>query len=75
MKYYIATSLSRVTAHHLVRDALKRFGHAICYDWTLHGSVKSVSLERLREVAIYELNAFQKLILWLSSFLEEPVHI
>jgi hypothetical protein len=57
MKYYIATSLSRVTAHNLVRDALMKFGHAICYDWTLHGSVKSVSFERLREVAIYELNA------------------
>lgn len=56
MKYYIATSLSRGIAHNLVRDALKRFGHAISCDWTLHGSVKSVSIERLREVAIFELN-------------------
>lgn len=56
MKYYIATSLSRMTAHHAVRDALKIFGHEISYDWTLHGSVKSVSKERLREVAERELD-------------------
>jgi hypothetical protein len=55
MKYYIATSLARAAAHNLVRDALEKFGHALCYDWTLHGSVKSVSFERLREVAIFEL--------------------
>ena len=30
-------------------------GHEISYDWTLHGSVKSVSKERLREVAELEL--------------------
>ena len=56
MKYYIATSLSRTTAHHLVRDALEILGHEISYDWTLHGSVKSVSKERLREVATNELD-------------------
>ena len=55
MNYYIATSLSRMIAHNLVRDALKMFGHEISYDWTLHGSVKSVSKERLREVSIREL--------------------
>lgn len=57
MKYYIATSLSRVMAHNLARDALKKFGHEITYDWTWHGSVKSVSKQRLREVAINELKA------------------
>lgn len=56
MKFYIATSLSRMSAHQTVRDSLKRFGHEISYDWTLHGSVKSVSKERLREVASLELN-------------------
>ena len=55
MKYYIATSLSRVAAHHTVRDALKKWGHEISYDWTLHGSVKSVSKDLLREVAELEL--------------------
>jgi nucleoside 2-deoxyribosyltransferase len=55
MKYYIATSLSRTTAHQLVKDALKICGHELSYDWTLHGSVKSVSKERLREVAELEL--------------------
>ncbi len=41
----------------MVRDALKIRGHEISYDWTLHGSVKSVSKERLREVAALELDA------------------
>lgn len=57
MKFYIATSLSRMTAHHMVRDALKNCGHELTYDWTLHGSVKSVSKERLQEVASLELDA------------------
>ncbi|MEI8364851.1 MAG: nucleoside 2-deoxyribosyltransferase [Parachlamydiaceae bacterium] len=55
MKYYIATSLSRATAHNIVRDTLKTCGHEISYDWTSHGSVKSVSKERLQEVATLEL--------------------
>jgi Nucleoside 2-deoxyribosyltransferase len=55
MKYYIATSLSRITAHHVVRDTLRTWGHEISYDWTLHGSVKSVSKARLQEVATLEL--------------------
>lgn len=55
MKYYIATSLSRMAAHQTVRDALKTCGHEISYDWTLHGSVKSTSKERLQEVATLEL--------------------
>src|SRR5207237_7921708 len=40
----------------VVRDALKTCGHEISYDWTLHGSVKSTSEERLREVATLELD-------------------
>lgn len=56
MKFYIATSLSRMTDHRIVRDMLRQCGHEISYDWTLHGSVKSVSKERLQEVASLELN-------------------
>lgn len=55
MKYYIATSLSRMPAHQVVRDTLKVYGHEISYDWTTHGSVKSISKERLQEVAELEL--------------------
>lgn len=55
MKYYIATSLSKGKAHNVVRNALNLLGHEISYDWTLHGNVKSVSKERLREVSICEL--------------------
>ena len=43
-------------AHNVVRDNLNTWGHDISYDWTLHGSVKSTSKERLREVATLELN-------------------
>ncbi|HEX4839785.1 MAG TPA: nucleoside 2-deoxyribosyltransferase [Rhabdochlamydiaceae bacterium] len=60
MKYYIATSLSRAPAHRIVKDALTICGYEISYDWTLHGSVKSVSKERLREVAILELEGIAK---------------
>ncbi len=55
MKFYIATSLSKASAHNTLRDALTKYGHEISYDWTLHGSVKSVSKERLQEVALLEL--------------------
>lgn len=57
MKYYIATSLSRMAAHRIVKDALTACGHELSYDWTLHGSVKSTSKERLQEVATLELDA------------------
>jgi nucleoside 2-deoxyribosyltransferase len=60
MKFYIATSLSRATAHHVVRDALRTCGHEISYDWTSHGSVKSASKERLQEVATLELNGISE---------------
>lgn len=60
MKYYIATSLLRADAHHIVRDALQNLGHELSYDWTSHGSVKSVSKERLREVATLELGGIAK---------------
>jgi len=55
MKYYIATSLSNWKSHNKVRDALGLFEHKLTYDWTFHGSVKSVSKERLQEVAVREL--------------------
>ena len=60
MKYYIATSLSRAAHHNLVRDALESFGYKISYDWTLHGSVKLVSKERLQEVAVHELSGISE---------------
>lgn len=56
MKFYIATSLSKMTAHNTVRNSLQKLGYEISYDWTVHGSVKSVSKKRLEEVALLELN-------------------
>jgi nucleoside 2-deoxyribosyltransferase len=51
MKYYIATSTSRVPFHNQVRDLLKECGHEITYDWTTHGSVRETSVSRLQQVA------------------------
>ena len=58
-----------MSAHQAVRDDLKKFGPEISYDWTLHGSVKSVSKERLREVASLELNGVSEADLLLFFFL------
>lgn len=56
MKFYIATSLSRISDHNVVRDQLFIFGHKITYDWTIHGSVRDVSTEALSNVAKNEVN-------------------
>ncbi len=60
MKFYIATSLSKMAEHNVVRDALRTYNHEISYDWTSHGSVKSVSKKRLQEVALMELNGISE---------------
>lgn len=57
MKYYIATTLSRAAEHNVARDAIQEYGYQLTYDWTTHGSVQSVSKERLREVATLEMEA------------------
>jgi hypothetical protein len=57
MKFYIATSTERMPSHNRVRDALQRLGHEITYDWTVHGSVRFTSTERLCEVAHLEFQA------------------
>ncbi|TXG75769.1 hypothetical protein E6Q11_06740 [Candidatus Dojkabacteria bacterium] len=49
--FYIATSLSRAHDHNRLRDALVSCGHRITYDWTMHGSVKTSTVQRLAEVA------------------------
>jgi len=53
--FYIATSLSRIKEHHLVRDMLHSEGYKITYDWTSHGSARTISTERLAEVAELEI--------------------
>ncbi len=61
MKFYIATGLERIKEHNQLRDLLVAEGHEITYDWSLHGgSVKHVSIERLREVAERELLAVEE---------------
>jgi len=51
ISFYIATTLSRARDHNHVRDALVTNGYRITYDWTLHGSVKTSTVQRLSEVA------------------------
>jgi hypothetical protein len=56
----VNNQITSPVTHNSVRDALKNRGHEISYDWTLHGSVKSVSKERLREVASLELDGISE---------------
>lgn len=58
-KYYIATSLSRAKDHNFVRDILSGLGHELTYDWTIHGSVKTTTLELLAQVARKEFEGVQ----------------
>lgn len=58
-KFYIATSLSRHKEHNLVRDFLLENGHEITYDWTLHGSQKHTSFERLKQIGDYQVTAIR----------------
>lgn len=60
MKYYIATSTANKASHRAVRDGLKQLGHEITYDWTVHGSVRETSKERLQEVAQAEFEGIQQ---------------
>lgn len=48
--FYIATGLTRIKEHNLVRDALLAKDWKITYDWTSHGSVKKTSFNRLKDV-------------------------
>jgi hypothetical protein len=50
-KFYIATQIDRSKEHNIVRDLLIKEGHIITYDWTVHGSVRRSSIERLTGVA------------------------
>jgi len=50
-KFYIATSLSRYKNHNFVRDSLLNAGYSITYDWSLVGSVKCTTKEKLCFVA------------------------
>ncbi|MBZ9688516.1 nucleoside 2-deoxyribosyltransferase [Clostridium estertheticum] len=51
MKFYIASKLENYEQVQYIRDRLKEQGWTHTYDWTQHGSVKSISTELLKEVA------------------------
>lgn len=54
MKFYIASKLENYELVQYVAKKLKNRGWTQTYDWTVHGSVKSVSEEKLKEVGIKE---------------------
>jgi hypothetical protein len=58
-RFYIATSLSRVAEHNLVRDALHEHDHRITYDWTLLGPVGKGEEPRLAEVSEAEVKGIK----------------
>jgi nucleoside 2-deoxyribosyltransferase len=51
MKFYIASKLENYEQVQYLRDKLVKEGWTHTYDWTQHGSVKSISTEELKEVA------------------------
>lgn len=55
MKVYIATALERIADHNALRDALAAQGITLTYDWTAHGSVWREGPDRIREVAVAEI--------------------
>jgi hypothetical protein len=54
MKFYVATKLERAEDQKAIVTWLKNLGHEITYDWSVHGSVQSEGLDRIREVAMNE---------------------
>lgn len=54
MKFYVASKLENYEQVRYVSNKLKENDWIHTYDWTQHGSVKSVSTEKLKEVAIKE---------------------
>lgn len=54
MRVYIATSLERVQEQRALAARLRRLGHEITYDWSVHGSVQHLGPDRIREVAAAE---------------------
>lgn len=53
--FYIATGLERAEEQRALARELEALGLSNAYDWTAHGSVQSEGPERIREVAIAEL--------------------
>lgn len=54
MKFYIASKFENADMVRIVAAVLRAAGHKHTYDWTEHGSVKGQGRNRLRQVAITE---------------------
>jgi len=60
MKFYIASKLENYEQVKDLSLKLKNAGWVHTYDWTVHGSVKEVSIERLKEVGQLEYNGINE---------------
>ena len=60
MKFYIGSKLENYEQVSYLSDRLRKAGWIHTYDWTIHGSVKEVSVERLKEVAQLEYNGIKE---------------
>jgi len=56
MTFYIASKLENFAQVQILAGKLKSAGWIHTYDWTVHGSAKESSIERLREVGHNEYN-------------------
>ncbi len=54
-RVYIASGLDNAMAVELLRDEFLQQGWEITHDWTTHGSVQAEGDERIREVALLEI--------------------
>lgn len=54
-RVYIASGLENAMAAELVRDDFLAAGWEITHDWTQHGSVQAEGEERIREIALAEI--------------------
>ena len=60
MKFYIASKLENYEQVKYLAGKLKSAGWIQTYDWTVHGSVKEVSIEALKEVGKKEYNGVKE---------------
>ena len=66
MKFYIATGLERGDEARALAERLKELGHEITYAWWEHGSVQTEGPERIREVAVKELDGVTEAELFIA---------
>lgn len=60
MKFYLASGLENAEKARFFRNELVREGLEQTYDWTVHGAVAGQGVDRIREVAEFELRGVER---------------